>query len=1351
MNQLLFDSAANQYDVLGDTLSKDSLACLSELRRTLKKYDISLSGLYLVDKEIRAEQAGKTYLLGHIYTQGTAGARIIYPCFRDEFVFDFVQDIRCFSLWQMIDEGLKASYPTLKANLMAAAGNDEHRINFALTQEFSRMVSLGGKNFRESKQELDFLKGLLALYQVGLAQARMRMFHGVTLENPLLSGTRRRRQRAVERPLNLLVGDDVADIKLYRVIAAQSAASRPNIQLLSEYYLRWKGRVHSRQDFYNFLSAINLGSMPPDLFSGLHQLNALRGRSLAQNLRSLPAEGSTEWSGLLLSIHGEFTLVRQRVLNGILRPGGRHYLALGADYTINNKELMISYGALAVQGITFDGVINIVGHGIDIEGNALAHAEKVADWLYSNVLGTYAVAGFKNLKVVNFQACHISQVLATHITVLFLKKALPHFERNKIPNVLIVCSPRASLVLTADLPLGRLWSAWQEHYLVFPGIVLKAFRHLIDTYPTIRLALAEHFEWSGQLPDLNNLSFVDYLRRTHVLEVRRVSASDRDVSHVEEATLDFIQEPARAAVNTRRRAFNECARIINEKFPGMVGEIRSLVAIASIADTSVRTSQLLPVGEAETARKVLDFLVSLKTATERRDFVGGYNTYTRAKIKFLIDPYDPVGPAKIRHITDIVFRLCGHPVPASEYNYQLAYTKMFLLDKQDYWQMTGINIDTAAREFFKNIPYVEFTPDIFRFFQVATPQSSTIVVDVSLRQSLLGSEQIGVSTRELRTLLEGAEQAKILSAMDQLENNLKKRKVLLKDSLSLKHLQETEESLGRAKSSIQKKKLSPAVLKTTARIAVGSSRLLGAFGVFADFRTQPFQLDFSSVKSALFTTSDSLAVVKGIFDFTSDIGPVLALRLASSASRALWRPRLDQLFFKMNKVLLPLDVLFTAVSLYRNVEGAQLAKTAEEQALYITMTVIDAASFGVSLAGFILMGVPGVGIVLVLVGVALAIVNIILNSIVSLSQLENYRWDEKVALFFSNMFGSSALPGVLTQQQMRQAADQLFDGNRDHTKGALTTGLHEDGIDLFLTPMINDADDRDQTNPFKDIGTVSQGSSFRQEPRGYTLSPLGLGPDDLKSWSDAKHKDKAEQVYKGWYLRRRETRRGQERKLMVTMPSTPNRRREVLDFGPIPTILLFGATPHLLLEVNPFGWAAGESPQEQARNQYQVKLHSEIRYTLQFSKSVMASKNLDSNFGGRTALIVPEGEFQTLPQVSLDLSGQGDARETIALLDLSRSSLEVVKFKGKSSFRLDLVSAGSQQACALEQVVRSVQLPAHIEFKSGETHPVMAVVGDGSRITLRNSSGRSLLLLRREVSRCEINLHASVSGFAVSV
>ncbi|MGY2239812.1 hypothetical protein ACW9ID_32770, partial [Pseudomonas gingeri] len=133
---------------------------------------------------------------------------------------------------------------------------------------------------------------------------------------------------------------------------------------------------------------------------------------------------------------------------------------------------------------------------------------------------------------------------------------------------------------------------------------------------------------------------------------------------------------------------------------------------------------------------------------------------------------------------------------------------------------------------------------------------------------------------------------------------------------------------------------------------------------------------------------------------------------------------------------------------------------------------------------------------------------------------------------------------------------------------------------------------------------------------------------------------------------------------------------------------------------------------------------------------MLSSKDFDSNFGSRTELLVPPGDFPTLPQVSLDLSGQD--RETLAELDLSRSSLEIVKFKGKSTFRLDLVSADDQAACALERVVRTVQLPAYISFKSGETHPVMAVVGEGSRITLRHSTGHSLLLLKPQVRRCDI-------------
>ncbi|NWA00465.1 hypothetical protein HX782_14285 [Pseudomonas gingeri] len=1226
-----------------------------------------------------------------------------------------------------MDGELAASYAQLKSNLIKEGAVDEHQANLVLAQDFIAMANPEGENFRGKKAELDFLKGLVSLYQFGVAQAKARSFQGVSLVSLAVSDTGTRRTRAVEHTLNLLVGDDVADIKLYQAIAAQSPDSIASMRLISRYYTRWKGRINTRQEFSNFLLSMNLGSMPPALFAGFRQLNALRTRRMTQILLTLPNEGSAAWHTMLVNIHGEFDQFRRRALGNILRPGGRYYLELGADYSISNNDLVIKYSATAVEGVAFDGVVNVIAHGNDIERRLSGYPDKVADWLYSNMLATYGSTGFGKLKAFNFQACYVSQALATHITCLLLQRALSYFGRDRIPNVLVIYSPRASLVLTSQLLLGRPRSStWQEQHLAFPGHVLKAFRHLIDHSSQIQVAISENFDFSSTSVDPNNLSFVDYLRSTHVLGVKRIITNE---DYIDKATLDIVTDFTRKAFELRKTGFSGCAQLIKDNFPEAVGDIQKLVAISSIAGES----GLLPVGEVETVRKMIGFLVSLKSARDQRDFLAGYKAYNETKVKILIDPYDPHGPEKIKHFTDLIFRLCGAPVPSTEGRYKIAYRKLFVLDKQDYRAMTGIDIDFAASRFFKNYPVIQFAPSEFHSFQLATPQPDMITVDTALRQSLLGSEQLGISTRELRRLLEAGDETRILPAMNRLEGNLNKKKPFLNGSRSLRNLQETQDHLARTKASIEKKQLSPATLKTTARLATGSSRLLGAFGVFADFRTQPFHLDFSSVKSGLFTTSDSLAVVKGVFDFTTDVGPALALRLASSASRALWQPRLDQLFFKMNKVLLPLDVLFTAVSLYRNVEGARLAKTVEEQALYITMTVIDAASFGVSLAGFILIGVPGVGVALVLVGMALAVVNILLNAIVSLSQLDNYRWDEKVGLFFGNLFGSSTLHGILTQQQMRQAADQLF------------MGLRDEGIDLLLTPMINDADDTDQTNPLKDIGSISQGASLRQQPRGYTLSPLGLRANELKSWADARGKDKTEQVYKGWYLRRR----ARARKLMVSMPSTPNTRLEVLDFGPIPTILLFGATPHLLLEASPFGWAAGESPQERALNKYRVNLHPETPYTLQFKKSVMTSKDLDSNFGGWAELVVPQELFQKLPQVSLDLSGQG--RETLAELDLSRSSLELIKFKGKSTFRLDLVNADDHSACALEQVVRTVQLPAHIQFKSGETHPVMAVVGEGARITLRNSTGHSLLLLRREVSRCDIDLQASVSGFAVSV
>ena len=1345
MKKLSFDYAANRYEISGAELNKESLAYLEATLNVLQRHAIVFPELYLDGTVIRAAQGKNTYMLGEIYTQGAGKHRIIYPCFRDQWRFEFLKDISSFLLWKEMNVALRETYAGLEASLLKAEGEGARAlINLALLKDFIAMANVGGEQVIQKKQELDFLNGLAALYRLGLAQAEIRAVHGVNLASLVASGTKRRRARVIEQGLSLLVGEEVADIKLYQFIASRSASARTEMDILARYYKRWKGRINTRDDFSSFISSINLWSVTPTLFLGLHQLTAMRELSFAP-----PIEGTPEWNGMLLSLQAELDIFRKRSLSRILRPSGQYSLELGMGYTISSKVLQIEYAVQAAGEGAFDGVVNVVGHGHYIESGVPGQPEKIAGWIYTNICKTYTVHAFKKLKVINFQACHISQVLAAYVTCLLLEKALLHFEENKIPNVMIVCSPRTPLVLTADVALGRLGSKWQENYLVFPGLVLKALVHLIEQYPNTRLAIEEALNWSVAPPDLNNLSFVDYLRRTHVLAVRRVSA--RDVTHIDEYSLAYHKDGTGLALKARYRALNECAHLIHTHLAEVFVAIPSLLMTTSIVDELTGPSPLLPVGEVETVRKVVDFLLRLKGARDQRDFLAATRLYEETKVKILIDPYDPVGPLKIRALTDIIFTLCGTPIPASEASYQLAYRKLFLLDKEDYHAMTGISIDAAARDFFENMPYVELSQEVFRTFQVATPQPNMMVVDHALQQSLFGSEQFGVSTQELKAALEGGEETKRLTALDQLADSLKEKAAQLNDSRSLRGLQETLESLNRAKTRLQKKQLSPAVLKSTARVAAGASRLLGAFGVFADFRTQPFHLDFSSAKSGVFTVSDSLAVVKGVFDFTTDIGPVLALRLASSATRALWRPQLDQLFFKLNKVLLPLDVLFTAVSLYRNVEGAQLAKTAEEQALYITMTVVDGAAFGVTLAGFALIGVPGVGAVLVLLGVALAMVNIILNAIVSRSHLENYRWNEKVGLFFRNMFGASALKGILTQQQMRQTADDLFDGRYDPATGQVTAGLYEDGVDLFLTPMINDEDDQDQTNPFKDIGAVSRDPGFRQEPRGYTLSPLGLSPLDLNAWADAKGRGKTEQVRRGWYLRRRETRRGRERRLVVTMPSTPNNRLQLLDFGPISTILLLGATPHLILETNPLGWATGESPEEQARNQYQVKLYPETHYTLQFSKSVLESQHFDSNFGSRTELIVPTVAFQTLPQVSLDLSGQDDARETIAELDLSQSSLEIVKFKDKSAFKLNLVSTDGHTACPLEQVVRTVQLPAHIKFKSGEQHPVMAVVGEDSRIVLRNSNGRSLLLLRRNVARCEIDIQASVGGFAVAI
>ncbi|WP_256347652.1 hypothetical protein [Pseudomonas gingeri] len=582
MNKLLFDYAANRYEVSGDTLDNDALAYLGEIQGVLEKYKVAFPELHLVGQEMRAVQGGKTYSLGSVHTQGANEQRIIYPCFREEFLFDFIREIPSFSLWNDMDGELLESYAQLKSDLIKNSAIDEHQANLLLVRDFIAMVNPQVENFAAGKAELDFLQGLISLHQVGVTQAKVRSFQGVSLPSRTASGTGSRYGRAIEHTLNLLVGDDVADIKLYQLISAQSPDSIASMRLVSQYYTRWKGRINTRQEFSDFLLSINLESMPPSLFAGFRQLSALRRRRVTHVLLTLPNEGSAAWRTMLLNIHGEFDQFRRRALGNILSPGGRHYLELGADYSISNSDLVIKYSSSAAGGVDFDGVVNVMAHGRDIERRLSGYPEKVATWLYSNILSTYTAAGFGKLKAINFQACQIPQALATYITCILLERASPHFGNDRIPNVLVISSPRSSLVLTSQMLLGRpRANTWQDQHFVFPGHVLKAFRHLIDHSSQIQVAIGENLNWHFPSVESDSLSYIAYLRATHVLEVSRISANDGD-SYINKAMLSFIRAFSRAALDTRNTGFEECAQLIGDRFPEAVGDIHRLVAVTSI-------------------------------------------------------------------------------------------------------------------------------------------------------------------------------------------------------------------------------------------------------------------------------------------------------------------------------------------------------------------------------------------------------------------------------------------------------------------------------------------------------------------------------------------------------------------------------------------------------------------------------------------------------------------------------------------------------------------------------------------------------------------------------------------------
>src|SRR5450830_2092992 len=210
MQKLSFDYSLNQYELSGAGLDKEKLACLESILKVLKHYAVVFPGLHLEDTTIRATLFGKTYTLGEIYTQGRGEQRVIYPCFRHQWGFDFTLDIRSFVLWHEMSQSLRATYSELESGSLSARGEAARaQVHLALLKDFIAMAKVEGNNIIQKQQELNFLKGLISLYYLGVVQKKWRVFQGVNLPNsPSRPGARVK--RAVGASLNLLIGEDIA-------------------------------------------------------------------------------------------------------------------------------------------------------------------------------------------------------------------------------------------------------------------------------------------------------------------------------------------------------------------------------------------------------------------------------------------------------------------------------------------------------------------------------------------------------------------------------------------------------------------------------------------------------------------------------------------------------------------------------------------------------------------------------------------------------------------------------------------------------------------------------------------------------------------------------------------------------------------------------------------------------------------------------------------------------------------------------------------------------------------------------------------------------------------------------------
>lgn len=693
MQRLLFDYSLNQYEISGSGLNQESLAYFESIITLLKRYAIVFPSLQLEDKEIRASQGARTYRLGEIHSQMHEGRRVIYPCFRDQWDFDFTKEISSFRLWKDMNESLRGAYSQLESDLLTARGEGARAlIHLTLLKDFIAMAKLQGEDFIEKKIELNFLKGLVALYYLAIVQKKLRVFHGVNV-SATLTRSAGRVKRAVKGSLYLLIGEDIASAKLYREFSSfEDPISMHVISLYFSY--KSKGGLKNPEDLLRFSLAIK-AMIAADIDRGRWRLDATLFPIIADVLDphgTVPGDPEAV-RRYLDNLDGDFVRFRKARLDqaiGREQAAGvysisHHYRvqspAVGAFWDTKPPRfidlLPIDYISPSHAQSGFDGTINILAHA-DVFGlGGVSNPERIANWLYDNFSGSFGKdpVNFRGIKFINFTACHFPKAMAEYVTVLFLARCLEEgrfkvvggdgLERNWLPNITVICSPHVSLVYLG----GRFWpihSSFVEsgdNMSPLPGVVLNVMN-------AMRAREFSSFISRAGALDLNEPYVQQFLKETHLFSIDGLNGSDFRGGVISQDEFDQaknkkaadykIYEQGVLEERNRRRVERD---VLVQSLSPPFGPLTREQHIANTEHLAYEMVSIKPKGEGaflrvntfETMRLLHGYYAEIKNRYRsqapggRGDSEANSRIYKRAledlkrenRIKFLIDPLDP--------------------------------------------------------------------------------------------------------------------------------------------------------------------------------------------------------------------------------------------------------------------------------------------------------------------------------------------------------------------------------------------------------------------------------------------------------------------------------------------------------------------------------------------------------------------------------------------------------------------------------------------------------------------------------------------------------------------------------------